>query len=156
MHHVKGDFLGALGVCWDLRLRPDHPTVVTVRLRVRQCTGLKKNLSRICRRLGRFRHMSELVDRVFLVFARDDFFEVAHHGPKTPNDLFFVVVRDKEPEDMVAENNGSLRKWWSDAVAKTPAQPRPRSGRGPIHASAINYSKVDVDAAACRLTCQLQ
>ena len=53
--------------------------------------------------------MSELVDRVFLVVARDDFFEVAHHGPKTPNDLFFVVVRDKEPENMVAENNGSTR-----------------------------------------------
>ena len=42
VHHVKGDFLGALRLCWDLRLRPDHPTVVTVRLRVRQCTGLKK------------------------------------------------------------------------------------------------------------------
>ena len=42
VHHVKGDFLGALRLCWDLRLRPDHPTVVTVRLRVRQCTGLEK------------------------------------------------------------------------------------------------------------------
>ena len=43
------------------------------------------------------------MDRAFLVFARDDFFDVAHHGPKTPNDLFLVVVRDKEPENMVAE-----------------------------------------------------
>ena len=33
MYHVKGDFFGAPGLWWDLRLRPDHLTVVTVRLK---------------------------------------------------------------------------------------------------------------------------
>ena len=113
---------------------------------MRQRITLKKISTTACsRRLGRFRHISGLVDRALLVFASGDFLKMC-----------FVVVRDKEPENMVAENNGFMREWWSDAVAKTPPQPRPRSGRGPIHLSAINYSKVDVDVSACRLTCQLQ
>ena len=33
MYRVTGDFVGAPGLCWDQRLRPDHLTVVTVRLR---------------------------------------------------------------------------------------------------------------------------
>ena len=35
---------------------------------------------------------------------------MASHGPEPPNDVhFFVVVRDKEPEDRFAEDNGSTR-----------------------------------------------
>ena len=123
---------------------------------MRQRTTLKKISTTPCRRrLGRFRHISGLVDRAFLVFASGDFLKWRLVVPRLRT-MCFVVVRDKEPENMVAENNGFMRKWCSDAVAKTPAQPRPRSGRGPIHASAIYHSKVDVDVSACRLTCQLQ
>ena len=90
-----------------------------------------------------------------LVFASGDFLKWRLVVPRLRS-MCFVVVRDKEPENMVAENNGFMRKWWSDAVAKTLAQPRPRSGSGRVNASAINYSTEDADVSACRLTCQLQ
>ena len=106
---------------------------------MRQRTTLQKISTTPCRRrLGRFRHISG-VDRAFLVFASGDFLKWRLVVPRLRT-MCFVVVRDKEPENMVAENNGFMRKWCSDAVAKTPAQPRPRSGRGPIHLSAIYYS----------------
>ena len=44
VHHVKGDFLGAPGLCRDLRLRPDHLTVVTVRLSDAPAHRTKKTL----------------------------------------------------------------------------------------------------------------
>ena len=51
---------------------------------MRQCNALKKIEEHLPPTSWPFSS-----HRAFLVFDRDDFFEVARHGPKTPNDVFF-------------------------------------------------------------------
>ena len=117
MYHVKEDFLGALGLCRDLRLRPDHPSVATVRLRDTPAHRIKKNLrEKAADVLAVFVTSANWWTERFWCSLAMTFSSGESWSQDSERCRLLVAVRDKEPEDRVAEDNGSTRHVCSSDV----------------------------------------